>query len=280
MIDPTSAGPTLVDLDLGRIVPNARQPRRRLDEAALADLTRSVATDGVVQPIVVRDAGDGTYELIAGERRWRAAQAAGLRTIPAVIRRADDRGSLLLAIVENVVREDLNSIEVARGYGALADEFGLSTTEIAERVGKSRVTVTNTLRLLELPDDVLAMVEEGTLTEGHGRAILQAESHEARRAIARRAAADGLSVRQTEALARIAGRARAKRLPRGGPGWLDTDVANDAVDACFRAFGLPARVAAAGKGCRLELTVSSPEELARLADRLEAVAGLAETHIL
>jgi ParB family chromosome partitioning protein len=279
MIDPTAAGSTMLELDLSRIIPNARQPRRRLDEAALADLTRSVVSDGVVQPIAVRDRGDGTYELIAGERRWRAAQAAGLRTIPAVIRSTDERGSLLLALVENVVREDLNAVDVARGYGALADEFGLTAVEIAERVGKSRASVANTLRLLDLPDEVLAHIESGALSEGHGRAILQAETTEAQRAIARVAVRDGLSVRQTEAIARAAS-ARRRAAGRPSPAWFDAEVATDAVDACFRAFGLVARVTPGADGATLQLRIGSHDELVRLADRLEAVAGLAETHIL
>ena len=281
MIDPAAAGPMLVELDLTRIVPNTRQPRRRIDEDALADLTRSIAVDGVIQPIVVRDRADGTFELIAGERRWRAAQAAGLRTIPAVIRSTDERGSLLLALVENVIREGLNAVETARGYAALSDEFGLATGEIGERVGKSRAAVANTLRLLELPDDVLALLEDGALSEGHGRAILQAGSQDVRRAIARRAVAGGLSVRQTEALARAAARTPTRRAaPDPAPSWLDPDVANDAVDACFRAFGVPTRITTSPSGCRLELTVASFADLTSLADRLERVAGLAETHIL
>ena len=280
MIDPSSLGSTMLELDVSRIVPNTRQPRRRLDEAALAELTRSVASEGVVAPIAVRDRGDGTYELIAGERRWRAAQAAGLRTIPAVIRTTDDRGSLVLAIVENVVREDLNAVEVARGYGALADEFGLAASEIAERVGKSRASVANTLRLLELPDEVLAHVEAGALSEGHGRAILQAATAEAQRAIARIAVRDGLSVRQTEALARAASTRRRGRSPRPEPAWFDAGIATDAVDACYRAFGIRAKVTSSADGATLQLGIASYEELVRLADRLEAVAGLAETHIL
>jgi ParB family chromosome partitioning protein len=159
LIDPTSAGtPRLLHLELDRIEPNPRQPRRHIDPDRLADLAASVRQDGIVQPVVVRDRHDGSYELIAGERRWRAARAAGLVTIPAVVRAADDRESLVLALVENVVREDLNAVEVARGYAALVDEGGLSAAEVAARVGKSRTAVTNTLRLLELPDDVLELV--------------------------------------------------------------------------------------------------------------------------
>jgi ParB family chromosome partitioning protein len=274
LIDPTAAEPRLFELDVDRIVPNARQPRRRFDEGALADLARSISADGVVQPVVVRDRGDGSYELIAGERRWRAAQAAGLHTIPAVIRAADERSALRLALVENVVREDLGAIEVARGYAMLADEFGLGTAEIAASIGKSRAAVANTLRLLELPDDVIALIEDGVLSEGHGRAILQADGNDARRAIARRAVTEGLSVRQAEALSRSASRSR-RRATRG-PAWIEDAAAGEAVDAAYRAFGLPARIVAAGGGARLELCIASAADLQRLAGLLAAAAAAGE----
>ncbi len=189
MLDPSVATQPYVQLPVDRVEPNPRQPRRSIDVEALGALTRSIAADGVVQPVVVRERPDGRYELIAGERRWRAAMAAGLTTIPAVVRNAPDRDALLLAIVENVVREDLNAVEIARGYAALADGYGLTVLEIAERVGRSRSGVSNILRLLELPDDVLELISTGTLSEGHGRAILQIDDADGRRALARRAAA-------------------------------------------------------------------------------------------
>ena len=217
MLDPSVATQPYVQLPVDRVEPNPRQPRRTIDPEALGSLTRSIAADGVVQPVVVRERPDGRYELIAGERRWRAAVAAGLTTIPAVVRNAPDRDALLLAIVENVVREDLNAVEIARGYAALADGYGLTVLEIAERVGRSRSGVSNILRLLELPDDVLELIASGALSEGHGRAILQIDDADGRRALARRAAAAGLSVRQTEALARRSGRCP-HRPPADHPG--------------------------------------------------------------
>jgi ParB family chromosome partitioning protein len=231
-----------------------------------------------VQPVVVRERPDGRYELIAGERRWRAAMAAGLTTIPAVVRNAPDRDALLLAIVENVVREDLNAVEIARGYAALADGYGLTVLEIAERVGRSRSGVSNVLRILELPDDVLELISTGSLTEGHGRAILQIDDADGRRALARRAAAGGLSVRQTEALARRTGATRARRPVTQS--WVDDDAVGEVVDAAYRAFGVPAKVTAVRGGCRVELVVRSEVELAALAGRLGEVAELVETHIL
>jgi ParB family chromosome partitioning protein len=249
-----------------------------IDPEALASLTRSIAADGVVQPIVVRERPDGRYELIAGERRWRAAAAAGLTTIPAVVRNAPDRDALLLAIVENVVREDLNPVEVARGYAALADGYGLTVLEIAERVGRSRSAVSNVLRLLELPDDVLDLLADGRLSEGHGRAILQVDDADGRRALARRVAAAGLTVRQTEALARRAGAARPRKPV--AQGWADDEAIGEVVDAAYRAFGVPARVTPVRGGCKVELVVRSEAELSALAGRLGEVAELVETHIL
>ena len=278
MLDPSTAAQPFVQLPVDRVDPNPRQPRRAIDAEALAALTRSIAADGVVQPIVVRERPDGRYELIAGERRWRAAIAAGLTTVPAVVRNAPDRDALLLAIVENVVREDLNPVEVARGYAALADGYGLTVLEIAERVGRSRSAVSNVLRLLELPDDVLDLIADGGLSEGHGRAILQVDGADGRRALARRAAAAGLSVRQTEALARRAGSGRKRKAV--AEAWADDEAVGEVVDAAYRAFGVPARVTPVRGGCRVELVVRSEAELQALAGRLGEVAELVETHIL
>jgi ParB family chromosome partitioning protein len=279
MLDPSTAAQPFVQLPVDRVDPNPRQPRRTIDAEALAALTRSIAADGVVQPVVVRERADGRYELIAGERRWRAAMAAGLTTMPAIVRNAPDRDALLLAIVENVVREDLNAVEVARGYAALADGYGLTVLEIAERVGRSRSAVSNVLRLLELPDEVLELIADGHLSEGHGRAILQVDDADGRRALARRAAAAGLSVRQTEALARRAGGGR-KRTAPVAQAWVDDEAIGEVVDAAYRAFGVPARVTPVRGGCRVELVVRSEAELTALAGRLGEVAELVETHIV
>jgi ParB family chromosome partitioning protein len=170
---------SMVELEISQVRPNPRQPRRVFDDDAIQRLADSVRADGVVQPIIVRDVGDG-YEIIAGERRWRAARLAGLRTIPSLVRSADERELLILALAENVAREDLNPVDQARAYAVLADELDLSQTEIARRVGKSRPAVANTMRLLELPDEVLDIVSAGTLSEGHGRALLQASGQDSR----------------------------------------------------------------------------------------------------
>ncbi len=277
MLDPSSAAQPYIQLPVDRVEPNPRQPRGLIDPEGLAALTRSIAADGVVQPVVVRELPDGRYELIAGERRWRAAMAAGLMTIPAVVRTSADRDALLLAIVENVVREDLNAVEVARGYAALADAYGLTVLEIAERLGRSRSAISNTLRLLELPDDVLQLIADGALTEGHGRAILQMDGQEGRRRLARRAVDLSLSVRKTEALAR---RGATARPSSSAVAWADDDAVGEVIDAAYRAFGVPTQVTQVRGGCRIELVVRSEAELRSLAGRLGEVAGLVETHIL
>jgi ParB family chromosome partitioning protein len=262
---------SLREIPIQQITPNPRQPRARIDEERFAELVESVRRDGIVQPLLVREVGDG-WELIAGERRWRAAQAAGLNTVPALVRVADDRTSLALALVENIVRADLDPIEQARGYARLQDEFGLSHADVALAVGRSRTTVVNATRLLGLPDEVLELIERGELTEGHGRALLQIEGQEERREGARAVVAGTLSVRQTEALARTQGRTAPRRTATA-PDWYDAELANDAVDGLYRTLGIAARVAPDRSGCRVELRLRSAEQLAGLVARLAALEG-------
>jgi ParB family chromosome partitioning protein len=262
----TRAHGSLREIPIQQITPNPRQPRARIDEERFAELVESVRHDGIVQPLLVREVGD-SWELIAGERRWRAAQAAGLSTVPALVREADDRTSLALALVENIVRADLDPIEQARGYARLQDEFGLSHADVALAVGRSRTTVVNATRLLGLPDEVLDLIERGELTEGHGRALLQIEGQEERREAARAVVAGSLSVRQTEAHARTQGRSAPRRAATA-PDWYDAEVANDAVDGLYRALGVAARVAPDRSGCRVELRLRSAEQLAGLVARL------------
>ena len=265
----TRAQGSLREIPIEQITPNPRQPRARIDEERFAELVESVRRDGIVQPILVRGVGQG-WELIAGERRWRAAQAAGLTTVPALVREADDRTSLALALVENIVRADLDPVEQARGYARLQDEFALSHAEVATAVGRSRTAVVNATRLLGLPDDVLALLQRGELSEGHGRALLQIEGQGERREAARAVVASGLSVRQTEALARTQGRAAPRRAP-SAPDWFDAGLANDAVDGLYRTLGVAARVAPDRAGCRVELRLRSAAQLAGLVERLAAL---------
>src|SRR5205814_10095577 len=185
-------------LPVDQIHPNPRQPRRRFEAEPIAGLAESIRAQGVIQPIVVRPRAAGGYELIAGERRWRAAREARVESVPAVIREAGDRETLLLGLVENVAREDLSPVEEARGYAVLMDEFELSLGDVAERVGRSKPAISNKLRLLDLPDDVLAMVERGELTEGHARAVLAVPDQVGRRKLARKIVSQGMSVRAAE----------------------------------------------------------------------------------
>ena len=207
LLTPSTTGGGPGDRDLRQlpvelITPNPRQPRRAFDEEALIQLAGSLGDRGVLQPVLVRPSAGGTYELIAGERRWRAAQLAGLQTIPALVRVHDDAESLELALIENMAREDLNPVEEARACALLVEELGLTREEIGRRVGRSRVAVSNLLRLLDLPDEALELLARGDLTEGHGRAILMAGNHDDRRRLARTAVAEGWNVRRTEAEAR------------------------------------------------------------------------------
>src|SRR4051795_3480652 len=191
--------PELRDVAVELIRPNPAQPRKRFDEDGLVALAESLTERGVLQPVLVRPRPGGTYELVAGERRWRAAELAGLETMPALVQHRDDEASLEVALIENMAREDLNPVEEARAFAALVEELGLTREDVGRRVGRSRVAISNLLRLLELPDEALALIELGVLSQGHGRALLMAPDHDTRRRLARDAGAHGWSVRQTEA---------------------------------------------------------------------------------
>jgi ParB family chromosome partitioning protein len=186
------------------IKPNPNQPRKTFDPESLAGLATSIEVSGIVQPLLVRPLHDGSYELIAGERRWRAAQQAGLEKVPAVVRDPEEAERLQAALIENMVREDLNPVDEARACAALVDELGLSKEELGRRVGRSRPAVSNLIRLLDLPDEALELLESGELSEGHGRALLGAEGNDVRRRLARDAARRGWSVRETENRAKLA----------------------------------------------------------------------------
>jgi ParB family transcriptional regulator, chromosome partitioning protein len=253
----------LANLPVDLVHPSPRQPRRRFDHEATAGLADSIRAQGVVQPVLVRSRSEGGYELIAGERRWRAAKEAGLPTIPAVVRETGDREALLLGLVENVAREQLSPVEEARAYALLVDEFELGLGEIAEQVGRSKPSVSNRMRLLELPEDVLAMLERNELTEGHARAVLAVPDHEERRRLAREIVRRGLSVREAERAARWAGARRKPRKARLAP--ADPVLADRARTAAERLTGRPARV----RNGRLEIVFADEVELAELAEALE-----------
>jgi ParB family transcriptional regulator, chromosome partitioning protein len=271
----------LRELPVELIVANPNQPRRRFDEEALNALAGSLGERGVLQPVLVRPKPGGTYELVAGERRWRAAQIAGLTEIPALVRPRDDAATLELALIENMAREDLNPIEEARACVALVEELGLTREEVGRRVGRSRVAVSNLLRLLDLPDEAIELLEQEQLSEGHGRALLLADDHAARRRLARDASREGWSVRVVEERARDANKAQGgkqgKRAPRATRGvHPDQQAAAAAIATTLEeALGAEVRVRAEnGGGYRAELSFASPEEALALAQRLR-LAGAA-----
>ncbi|MGI9184579.1 MAG: ParB/RepB/Spo0J family partition protein [Solirubrobacteraceae bacterium] len=253
------------------IAPNPHQPRRLFDEAALAGLAESIRVRGVLQPVLVRPVAGGTYELIAGERRWRAARIAELETIPAIVRRHDDAASLEVALIENMAREDLNPVEEARACAALTEELGLTREEVGVRVGRSRVAVSNLIRLLDLPDIALTAIEHRALSEGHGRALLLAGDHDDRRRLARSAVQYGWSVRELEARARQAnsGETRPRRPRR--PALHPDQAAAIAViqDRLGAVLGREVEVTpTSGGGYRVHLSFESADDALELAVRI------------
>jgi ParB family chromosome partitioning protein len=251
----------LAHIAVEQIHANPRQPRRRFDHEATAGLAESIRHQGVVQPVVLRPRLEGGYELIAGERRWRAAREAGIETLPAVIREADDRDTLLLGLVENVARENLSPIEEARGYALLIDEFELTLGQVSERIGRSKPAISNKLRLLELSDDVLAMVERGELSEGHARAVLAVPDHAERRRFARKIVAQGMSVRAAERAARWSG---ARTKPRTKT-HVDPALAARVKQGLGRITGLDVRIGAG----KVEIAFDDEHDLEALAEALE-----------
>ena len=266
----------LRDIPPELIQPNARQPRRTFDQARLAELAESIRTRGVLQPIVVRPLAGGSFELVAGERRLRAAQMVELETIPALVRDTDDWERLDLALAENMARVDLNAVEEARACAMLVDDLGLTKQEVGRRVGRSRVAISNLIRLLDLPEEALELIERGDLSEGHGRALLLCKDHGARRSLALEARDGAWSVRETERRARDAAgqpEPETKRFTRA----IHPDLAEAlaaAEDTLTTAFGQPVKVKPRGDGCRVELDFESPADAVALAERLLARGSL------
>ena len=263
---------SLRDLPLESIRPNPRQPRREFDGQALLALSESIRARGILQPVVVRPLGEERYELVAGERRLRAARIAELTTVPAIVRETEDSARLELALMENMAREDLNPVDEARACATLVEDLGLTKEELGRRVSRSRVAVSNLIRLLDLPDEALALIESGELSEGHGRALLARRDHADRRRLAQEAAAAGWSVRETERRARAAEEG-AVAAPRETvvvhPDLVEAMAA--AEDALTVALGSEVRVRRRGEdGCRVELDFESPREVIQLAERVLA----------
>ena len=257
----------LRELPVALIKPNPDQPRTQFDSGALSALAASIETSGIVQPLLVRPLPDGSYELVAGERRWRAAQEAGLEKVPAVVRDQAEAERLQAALIENMVREDLNPVEEARACAALIEDLGLSKEDLARRVGRSRPAVSNLIRLLELPDETLGLLESGDLSEGHGKALLGAKGNDVRRRLGRDAARAGWSVRETENRVRLASqpKARGKRAPVDPEQAAALEAVGDALEA---ALGHEVAVRAKGDGVAAELRFDDLDEARSLARRL------------
>ncbi|MEA4955175.1 MAG: ParB/RepB/Spo0J family partition protein [Pseudoflavonifractor sp.] len=258
-------------LPISQVQPGLNQPRKRFDEETLADLADSIRIHGVIQPLTVRRLASGYYQIIAGERRWRAAKLAGLSEVPAVVIEADDKKVMELGLIENLQREDLNPIEEANGYLVLMQDYGLTQEEVSKRVGKSRPAVANATRLLDLPDPVRQLLEEGRLTAGHARAILSAPSGSLQRMLAQRVVEEDLSVRQTEALARRMAKAAAE----GAEETKEADPYRIYRDAAAKElsdrFGRRVSIVQGAKKGKVELEYYDDNDLNALLDLLEQV---------
>ena len=259
------------------IAPNPQQPRRSFDEDSLLALAESIRQRGVLQPVLVRPLVGGRYELVAGERRWRAAKLAEHATVPALVRPHDDADSLQVALIENMAREDLNPVDEARACAALVEELGLTREDVGLRVGRSRVAVSNLIRLLDLPDEILELLEGGDLTEGHGRALLLAEDHATRRRLAREAVAASWSVRELEARARseASGPRRTRHTNRDARLHPDQEAAIEQIaDALGQALGREVDVSIKGRaGYSARLSFDSLDDALELARRLRIRAA-------
>jgi ParB family transcriptional regulator, chromosome partitioning protein len=257
-------------LALDLIRPNPRQPRREFDGEALVALSESIRARGILQPLVVRPLAGGTFELVAGERRLRAARLAGLEEVPAVVRETEEAEQLELALIENVAREDLNPVEEARACATLVEDLGVTKEELGRRIGRSRVAVSNLIRLLDLPDETLDQISRGELSEGHGRAILTCRDQGERRRLGRSAAAGGWSTRETERRARAAENGEASVRERT-PVSIHPDLADAlaaAEDALTAALGREVNVRPRRGRYRVEIELDQPGEGIELAERI------------
>ena len=264
----SAQGDGAVSLPISQVEPGLNQPRKRFDQEALDDLTDSIRVHGIIQPLTVRRLASGYYQIIAGERRWRAAKAAGLTEVPVVIIEADDRKVMELGLIENLQREDLNPAEEARGYQVLMDEYGLTQEQVAQQMGKSRPAITNTLRLLALPNDLMAMVESGALSAGHARAILGAPTAALQREAARQVVERQLSVRQTEALV------RALQKPQWEPKKSDPDLGlylGELDKDLTGRLGRKVTISHRGKKGKIELEYYGDQDLEALLSLLQSL---------
>ncbi len=255
---------------LYKVEPNPDQPRREFDEVALQDLADSIRLHGIIQPLTVRETENGYYQIIAGERRWRAARLAELTEVPVVVMEADDRKVMELALIENLQREDLNPVEEARGYQTLMEEYGLTQENAAKQVGKSRPAVANALRLLSLEPSVLQLVQEGTLSPGHAKAILSLKEPEKQREAAQKISALGLSVRQAELLCRNLGKEKPESQPQPSP-TLAVNYIAECEKQLSRHLGRGVKIVNGKRKGKFELEFYGSEDLQRLLDLLNTL---------
>lgn len=256
-------------LPLQKIEPNRLQPRKSFNEEELASLADSIRQHGVIQPLTVRLLDTGYYQIIAGERRWRAARMAGLREVPVVIIEADDKKAMELALIENLQRADLTPIEEARGYQQLIGEYGLTQEQVADRVSKSRPAVANAMRLLSLPDELLSMVESGKLTAGHARALLSIKDERQQLAVAQKVVNLQLSVRQTEAMCKKL--LKAAKAPEPKP--VEVDYLAECEKALTRCLGRGVKIVSGKRKGKIELEYYGQEDLQRLYEALSGSLG-------
>lgn len=278
LIDDFSAPETqqeVTRLPLQKVEPNPNQPRRRFDEEELQALADSIAEHGILQPLAVRAMEGGFYQIIAGERRWRAARLAGLKEVPVVVVEADDRTVMELALIENLQRQDLNPMEEAEGYRVLTEEYGLTQEQAAARVGKSRPAVANALRLLALPEDVRSLVEKGELSAGHARAVLSLPTPARQRAAAQKILTLRLSVRQAEAMCKRLAAEEKKPAPAKRPA---VNYIAECEKALTRRLDRKVRIVSGKRKGRFELEFYGEEDLQRLYEALLALDPSEETH--
>ena len=265
----------ITTLPLQKVEPNPKQPRRAFDEVELQALADSIAEHGIVQPLAVRALENGYYQIIAGERRWRAARLAGLKEVPVVVLEADDRTVMELALIENLQRQDLNPMEEAEGYRVLMEDYGLTQEQAASRVGKSRPAVANALRLLALPDEVRAMVEDGTLSAGHARAVLSLPSAKLQKAAAQKIIALRLSVRQAEMMCK---RMASEEKPVEKAPALTVNYVGECEKALTRRLGRKVKIVNGKRKGRFELEFYGEDDLQRLYDALLSMQFSEEKH--
>ena len=262
-------GDGAVSLPISQVEPGLNQPRKRFDPETLAELADSIRIHGIIQPLTVRRLSTGYYQIIAGERRWRAAKDAGLREVPVVIIEADDKKVMEIGLIENLQREDLNPVEEAQGYQTLMEEYGLTQEQVAQQMGKSRPAITNTLRLLALPAEVMGLLEEGVLSAGHARAILGAPTAALQQEAARQVVEGQLSVRQTEALIKTLQKEKTEKPKEQLPnlslylGELEKDLAGR--------LGRKVKIAHKGKKGRIELEYYNEQDLETLLALLQSL---------